>query len=159
MSDGGRYDGEGASGFLRCSDRVAGLILVLLALLYGLQAQAFRVGFVADPVGPRAFPYLLAAALGILGVVLMARPEGKPDWPPARVWGQLLAALASLLGYAWLLVPLGFVPATTLEVFLLCLLFGGAPLQSLGAAAALSIAVYGLFDYALGLPLPLGPFS
>lgn len=144
---------------LRSSDRVAGSLLVLLALLYGLEARSFHVGFAADPVGPRAVPYALAALVGVLGALMAARPGEEPSWPSGAVWLRLLAVLSSLFLYAWLLAPLGFVAATTLEVACLSLLFDGPPLRSLAAALALSVALYGLFDYALGLPLPTGPFS
>ena len=58
--------------------------------------------------------------------------------------------------YAALLAPLGFVVATTLTVASLSLLFDGPWKKSLGAALTLSVVLWYLFVWVLGLTLPLG---
>ncbi len=138
------------------TDRIVGALLWGLALWYGLEAVRLKVGFVTDPVGPKAFPLLLAGLLALTSTYLLWRPDPEPAWPQAPVWLNAGLALGSLVGYAYLLVPLGFVLATTLEVGFLGLLFGGRARASFPAAFALALGLYALFVWGLGIPLPLG---
>ena len=48
------------------ADRLAGLVLLLVATFYLFEARRFEAGFIADPIGPRAFPYVLGTILWIL---------------------------------------------------------------------------------------------
>jgi len=60
------------------------------------------------------------------------------------------------VAYAYLVVPLGFILTTTLEMTLLSLLFGARWWQGLLGALAFTLAVYFLFTEALGVTLPVG---
>ena len=68
----------------------------------------------------------------------------------------ILAATSSLVAYALVLVPLGFVVATAAEFTILALLFGGRWTRALPAGIAVSLLLQVLFVYGLGLPLPVG---
>jgi putative tricarboxylic transport membrane protein len=141
----------------RWSTRVAGLVLLILAVGYGLQAQRFEATAMGDPLGPRAFPVVLAVLTGAISLYLVARPDAEGEaWPSRGLWGRIGLVLLSFVAYAYLLVPLGFIVATILEVTALSLLFRGPPLWSVVGAVAFSFATYALFVYALGLPLPAG---
>jgi hypothetical protein len=65
-------------------------------------------------------------------------------------------AVSSLTLYASILPFLGFWASTTLEVTALALLFRGPPVKSAAAAVVYSAALYLLFVYVFGLPLPIG---
>ena len=54
---------------------------------------------------------------------------------------------------------LGFVISTTLATFALGLLFTGRPLPCAISAVLMGVLLYGLFDYLLDVPLPLGLFE
>ena len=140
------------------------------AAAIALESTTFDVAFPTDPLGPKAFPILAAFLLAIGGVALMFQrpspalgsgtesPE-EPDRPHADAADpirRILVGTVSFVVYAFLLSPLGFVPATTLEFALLAKLFGGPVGRGAAAGLVFALVLYVLFVYALGLPLPLG---
>lgn len=130
---------------------------MLAAVAIALVARTFRVGFVTDPIGPRALPWLAAALLGTGGLILVLRPGDEPDWPPAGPTRKAIAiTLLSFALYAVLIGPLGFVLATTLLMTVLARVFGGRLLPGLLAGAAFSGVMWLLFVAGLGVPLPIG---
>lgn len=138
------------------SDRILGGLLLLLAIGYGLMASRFEVGILSDPVGPKPFPYLIAIGMGLASLWLLLRPDANPKWPAPSFWLPFGLVLLSLVAYAYLLVPLGFILTTTLEMTLLSFLFGARLWVGFLAALAFSLAVYFLFTGGLNVPLPVG---
>jgi putative tricarboxylic transport membrane protein len=135
---------------------LTGVGLIILGLAVGATASTFDVAFLTDPVGPKALPLLAASLFVLTGGFLLARPKATPQWPSTSVSLRMAGAAASFVAYALLLVPLGFTVSTTLCVGALSLLFGGPTRKSLGAAFILTVALWYLFVWLLGLPLPLG---
>lgn len=138
------------------TDRLIGTFLMVIAAGYAWVTRGYEAGFFSDPVGPRVFPYLIGGLLGLSGLWLVIKPDPNPSWPPASQWLSFGLVLISLVGYAYLLVPLGFILATFLEMSLLSMLFGARWWQALGSALLFSLAVYFLFTEALGVTLPTG---
>lgn len=137
------------------SDRITGLLLAAFALWYGLTARQYTAGF-SDPLGPSAFPQLVAVPLGVLALYLLIRPDGEPQWPQGVVLLRQCTALAGLVAYAMILRDLGFIPTTAVAVVLLARLLGASWSQSALAGVGLSVGLYAVFEYVLGLPLPEG---
>lgn len=137
------------------SDRITGLLVAAFALWYGLTAGQYTAGF-TDPLGPSAFPQLVSIPLGVLALYLMARPDAEPNWPRGAALLRQGAALAVLVVYAMVLRDLGFIAVTTLAVLLLARLLGGGWGQSALAGVGLSVGLYCLFEFVLGLSLPEG---
>lgn len=138
------------------SDRVPGVVLLLLGAAVAAEASTFDVAFLTDPVGPKALPYLAALVFAGSGAVLVARPGPRRAWPPRPALRSMAFAVATFGAYAALLAPLGFVVATTATVGALSRLFGAPWKRALGAALGLSVTMWYLFVWVLGLPLPLG---
>lgn len=138
------------------SDRIAGLFLFLFAVWFGYEATHFKVDFMADPIGPKAFPLILAGVMALVSPFLIAKPDEEPKWPHARILITLAVVFVSFIFYAYLLRPVGFVPVTAVEVAIMAALFGGSIIGSLSAGVGISLALYGFFVYALGIPLPGG---
>ncbi len=138
-------------------DRLLGATLVALAAGVAWHAQALEVPFAADPVGPRAFPTALALALAVCGALLVAAPA--TPWDRAERVLPGLAVTAAMLGYAFLLVPLGFIPATAILCAVVALAFGASALQAALSALVTAPALWALLDRALDLPLPRGPLG
>lgn len=138
------------------TDRVAGALVVVGAVLVAWASRGFVVGFPADPVGPRALPLFSAAILALSALFVLARPGPDPRWPEVHVLGRLALATLILFAYPAVLPLTGFVVSTGLAVVLLSLLFGGPPLRSSAAAFLFAGGLYLLFVYALGIPLPIG---
>ncbi len=148
--------GEGAPDGSGRTDRVAGALLAALGLAVGAESSTFDVAFLTDPVGPKALPYLTAAIFVGAGGFLLLRPGLPPVWPGRGVLTRMAGATAAFFLYGVVLAPLGFTVATTLAVGTLSMLFEGPVRKSFGAALGLSVALWYLFVWVLGLPLPLG---
>lgn len=152
---GDRHGGDTPAGSgVFTADRLLGLALILLAAGAAWQMLWLDVPLAADPVGPRAFPVVVAAALAACGLALLVQP-GAP-WPRAerRIPGPVL--VAAMAAYAPLLPTLGFVPATFLLAAVTALAFGARPVQAAAVAAATAPALWLLLDRLLDLPLPRG---
>lgn len=138
-------------------NRIAGGVLIAFALVYGLGASRLRSGFGSGPIEPKSFPLMLAIALGVTGLlVLFLRDRPAEGWPNLRGWGGIGLLLASFIAYAYLLIPIGFIAATTLETGLVSQRFGAKLWQALVTGLTVSLLLYALFVFALGIPLPVG---
>lgn len=139
------------------TDRILGMLLILAAAGAAWHAQTLDVPFAADPVGPKAFPTIVAAVLGLAGLVIAARPG--PVAIELGRWSRVLTLIVASLVYPFLLVPLGFVPATALLCFAAALTFDARPLPAAVSALATAGVFFVLLDHLLDLPLPRGPLG
>lgn len=122
-------------------------------------AWGFQAPFAYDPVGPRAYPLLLLSLMAAGSIWLLIKPgllEQRLN--PHAALRAVLCVLA-LLAYALLFEVLGFVLSTALTTFALGLLFTGRLLPCAFSGALMGLLLYGLFDYLLDVPLPLGLFD
>jgi putative tricarboxylic transport membrane protein len=138
------------------TDRVAGILVAVLGLAVGADATTFDVLFRTDPLGPKVLPMLAAAVFLGSGLYLAARPGTRDAWPTRSALVRMAGAVAAFGVYAALLSPLGCVVATTATVSALSILFGGPLKKAVTAALTLSVVLWYLFVWALGLTLPLG---
>lgn len=138
------------------ADRILGVMALALAAAMAWMAQGYQAEFSYEPVGPRAFPLLLAAVLAVAGMWLAVRPGRAAQattWRPAPA---LLKVMAAMVVYTLLFQWLGFVLATTLMALPVGSSFGGRPLPSLAAGVGLGLGLYFLFDKLFDVILPTG---
>lgn len=138
------------------SDRLTGLLIAALAIWYGWTANNFEEGF-GDPVGPSAFPKLLAVPMGLFALYLVVRPDPEPDWPHGGPMRRQFGMLAALIVYPLVLEPLGFPLATALAIFVMATLLRGTRKAAAISAVAISLGLFVTFDQILGLHLPMLP--
>jgi putative tricarboxylic transport membrane protein len=140
--------------------------LVLVAGAVGVTARTFEVGFLVDPLGPKAIPYLVAGLFLVGGVALLLLPTrerpGEQPVAPGSVsevedgWRPQALSILILLGYASTLPLLGFVLSTGLATGALSRVFDGRFLRGLGVGLALGLGLFGLFTLGFGMELPVG---
>ena len=137
------------------SDRILGAACVAVAACMAWSAQGYAASFSYEPVGPRAFPLLLAALLAAGGLWLVLKPApGQPyAGLPTRA---LLVCAGAILLYALAFEAIGFPLATALMALPVGMAFGGRPLKCLGAGAVLGLGAFFLFDRLLDVVLPAG---
>jgi putative tricarboxylic transport membrane protein len=143
------------------SDRIFGSVVILVALAYIASALQIRESFMADPVGSKTFPVGVGAVAVLCGVVMVLRPDPDPAWPGLRTFGALAVAVLAMIGYAYALKPLGFLIPTAIVAGILSYQIGPRPLPAVLSGVGLSLGLYVLFKYALGLglvPVPKGWF-
>jgi putative tricarboxylic transport membrane protein len=131
-------------------------VLIVVGLAIGLVATGFDVAFLTDPVGPKALPWVAAAALVVAGIHQTRRPGGGAHWPERRTLVRMGVGSAALLVYGVVLPLIGFPISTTLVVAALSHLFGAALVRSIPAAAVLTAGLWVVFVRFLALPLPVG---
>ena len=140
------------------SVRILGVTVLLVAALYAWVGRSYSAPF-GDVLGPSVFPVLVGVPAMLLAASLVAFPSGTVAWPPAGRIARQAAGLAVLIGYAWLLKPLGFPLATFGLIAGLAVTLGGPVVRSVVLGAATSLGLWALFDRVLGLPLALvGPW-
>jgi len=138
------------------SDRIAGTIILLFSIWYGFEASSLELGFLSGGLTPRQWPYTLAVAMAILAVIIIVRVDPEPDWPSLSKFLDIFAVAISFVIYAYLLVRIGFLAATTIETAFLSYRFGAKPLQAVIVGVGASLLLYVIFVFGLGIPLPIG---
>lgn len=134
-------------------DRIFGAVMIVIALGYILSAHGIETSFMSDPVGPRVFPYLIAAVMIICSVVMVLRPDPEADWPAGPMVVQLAIAFVVLIAYAYAITPLGFIIPTAIASGVLSWQIGGKPARAAITGVGLGIGLWVLFRLILGLGL------
>lgn len=141
------------------SDRLLGGVCVVVAAGMAWAAQGYAAAISYEPVGPRAFPLLLASLMVVGGLWLVIRPQGGTGRISlTRVKSIGLASLA-VLAYALLFEWLGFTLATAAMAVPVGMAFGGSWKQSLAGGAGLGLVLFFMFDKLLDVVLPSGLLS
>ena len=139
------------------SDRIFGLVAVIAALAYVASALQLQTSFLSDPIGSKTFPILIGVVAILCGLTMMFRPDPDPDWPAARTFGALLIAVLVLIAYAYLLKPWGFLIPTALAAGILSYQISPRPLPAVLSGLGLSLGLFVIFKFALGLGLVAFP--
>lgn len=135
------------------SDRVFGLVATAVALAYIASATQAQSSFLTDPVGPKGFPILIGIVWAISGIIMVLRPDKEPDWPVRRTFISLAFAVIVLIGYAYALKPLGFLLPTAVAAGILSYQISPKPKHATLAGVGLSVGLFIIFKFALGLGL------
>ncbi len=141
------------------SDRIFGMAALCLAALMAWGASVIEQSFIQDPLGPKAFPLIIAAVLAITGIIMMLKPDAEPDWPKRAGWLRLAGAIVALFLYAQLLPVAGFVLCTTVVAAFLSRQLGATWRQASIGGATIAIGIYVVFHLVLGLSLARGPLG
>lgn len=141
------------------SDRIFGVVGLMLAIGYAWAALLIEESFLSDAVGPKAFPLIIAGILGLSSLVVIAKPDSEPHWPAFGRLVEIAAAVLVMIVYAIALPEIGFVIATALAAGYLTWRLGTAPLASLVSGTLTSAGIYTVFHLILGLSLAKGPLG
>jgi putative tricarboxylic transport membrane protein len=141
------------------SDRIFGAFGLALAIFYAYAASQIQESFLSDTVGPKAFPYIVAAIFGGASAYIALRPDPEPVWPPLGRLVEIGAAVIVLMLYAQVLPEIGFVFATAFAAAYLSWRLGSGLLSSVIAGVSISVGIYIVFHLILGLSLARGPFG
>ena len=138
------------------SDRFLGFFAMILAGSMAVGGWGYAAPVDYEPVGPRAFPLLLALCMVVCGLWLALRSGEAVQWPRGTQLRHISVCSGAILVYALLFQLLGFVIATALVVLPLGRIFGGSWRQCALYGAGLGVVLYLLFDKVLDVVLPLG---
>lgn len=141
------------------SDRIFGVIGLILAIGYAWAALIIEESFLSDAVGPKAFPLIIAAVLALASVAIFVKPDAEPHWPSLARFLEVAAAVFVMILYAIALPEIGFVIATALAATYLTWRLGSAPVSSVVCGVSTSLGIYVVFHLVLGLSLAKGPLG
>ena len=141
------------------SDRILGVACVAVAAGMAWAATDYAAPISYEPVGPRAFPLLLATLMGIGGLWLIVRPSLRGNWLRQVPLQALAFAVAAVFAYALLFETLGFTLATTVMAVPVGMAFGGSWKQALAGGLGLGLLLFLGFDKLLDVVLPTGLLS
>lgn len=139
------------------SDRLLGAACMAIAAAMAWSAQGYVAPIAYEPVGPRAFPWLLSALMGAGGLWLVLRPgpSAAASGQPLPLKGLALAVVA-VFSYAALFQWLGFPLATLAMALPVGLAFGGRAWPVALGGLGLGLVGFLLFDKTLDVVLPTG---
>lgn len=139
------------------SERVFGVLLLLLSAAGLVIGWDLRAPVSYEPVGPRAFPLLVFVLIGACALALVFfQARADPMGAVPAVLGRVGGLFVVVLLYALLFDKLGFIVSTTLMCLPLARLFGASWKQALAAGACMGVALFILFDRVLDVALPAG---
>ncbi|MCP1199119.1 tripartite tricarboxylate transporter TctB family protein [Notoacmeibacter sp. MSK16QG-6] len=141
------------------SDRIFGGIGLVLALIYAWQAAIIQESFLTDTVGPKMFPFIIAAMMGLSSIYFLLKPDPEPHWPHAGRLAEIGLAALVLAAYAELLPVAGFLISTAIAATYLTWRLGSKIIESLIIGVGTSVGIYVIFRLVLGLSLARGPFG
>lgn len=135
------------------SDRIFGLAVILVALVYIASATQIQVSFLSDPVGSKAFPIGVASVAIICCVVMILRPDEEPEWPELWTLFSILISIVLLIGYSYALKPLGFLIPTAIVSGALSYQINPDVKKAVLSGLGLSAGLFCLFRFVLDLGL------
>lgn len=138
------------------SERILGGLLLFISIAGIWIARGFEAAISYEPVGPRAFPMLILALLGIAAIALILEKKGDTVWAPSAVLKRIGVLFIVVLAYAWAFDKLGFILATALMVIPVARFFGARWKQAAVGGVGLGAGLFILFDRLLDVALPTG---
>ncbi len=135
------------------SDRLFGVVVILCALAFAAGAFQIQTSFMSDPLGSKTFPLLLASVATICGLVMIVRPDEEPEWPNLPTLANVGVAALVMVAYAYALKPMGFLIPTAICAAILSFQISPRPVPAFLTGLGLSIGLFIIFKYALGLGL------
>lgn len=140
-------------------DRIFGIFGIALAAFYAWRGTLIQESFIQDPVGPKAFPFIIAGILALSSAVFVLRPDPAPAWPAVGRLFEIAVSVAVLVAYALALPDVGFVAATAVAASFLSWRLGAQPLHAIAAGIVIAVGIYVIFHLVLGLSLAKGPWG
>lgn len=141
------------------SDRILGAACIAVGAAMAWAAKDYAAPISYEPVGPRAFPLLLALLMALGGLWLVLKPGLHDHWFRQVPLKALAFAVVAVFVYALLFETLGFVLATLVMSVPVGMAFGGNWKQSLAGGVGLGVLLYLGFDKLLDVVLPSGLLS
>lgn len=135
------------------TDRIFGVVVILVALAFIVSAYNLPAGNIFDKLGPKAFPIIIGVGMILSAAMLVIKPDPEPDWPALPTLLALGLATAVLVGYAYALKPLGFLLPTAIAATVLSYQITPKRVPAMLTGVGLSAGLFVIFKYALGLSL------
>ena len=138
------------------NDRVLGIAALFLAVFLTWFGYDLEAPFAYEPVGPKAFPLMLALVIALCGVRLVYKGGNAVEPNPEGANFRITTMILYVVAYAFLFQWLGFIISTTLMTIFVGRLFDGSWVKSIIGGVLMGILFFLLFDKGLDVVLPTG---
>lgn len=139
--------------------RVFAVFLLAISVLLAFLALEYTANFSYEPVGPRSFPWLVLFGIALCSLVMLlerqAQSAAKRSVDHSMV-AKLLLCVVLFLCYAAFFESAGFVLSSAVFAIGMACLYGANWKVAVWLMPVLVLALYGLFEYVLDVPLPVG---
>jgi putative tricarboxylic transport membrane protein len=136
--------------------RIAALVLLAFAIVFGIGGSRIQYAFSSDPLGPRVFPVALSIILAFLSVLYFLKPGEGEDWPRGATLAGAIAIPALVAATAILLEPLGFLAVIFMLTAGVGRVFGASWTKALAAGLVQAALWFAVFALLLEVYLPKG---
>ena len=141
---------------MKLTDRTLGIVAILFAVFLGVFGYDLEPPFSYEPIGPKAFPLLIAVIMAICGLILTVKGGNEAEENKKSANLRILTMVAYIVLYAFLFNILGFVVSTALMTIFVGKLFGAKWWQAIVGGVVMSVLFFLLFDRTLDVVLPQG---
>ncbi|HZJ97133.1 MAG TPA: tripartite tricarboxylate transporter TctB family protein [Oligella sp.] len=141
---------------MKLTDRTLGIVAILFAVFLGVFGYDLEPPFSYEPIGPKAFPLLIAVIMAICGLILTVKGGNEAEANTKSANLRILTMVAYIVLYAFLFNILGFVVSTALMTIFVGKLFGAKWWQAIVGGVVMSVLFFLLFDRTLDVVLPQG---
>lgn len=139
-------------------DIIGGFTLVAIGLFAALYAQRYDLGELQE-MGPGYFPTALGVLLTVLGLFIAIPAFFREGTTINIEWKSLIWVLISLSVFAIALTKAGLIVATILSVLAAAVPSKSSWKTRVILALSLSVIIYLVFLFGLGMILPVWPWS
>lgn len=137
-------------------DRIVAALLVAFTVFIFVYTESFPETAQALDPGVEAFPRIVAGLIGILALVLLARPRAWESFPTGSGAMRVIGTVVLVFLYYLAIQPLGFVITTSIFLILHLLLIGvRKPMPIIVVTVVGGFGIFYLFRSVLDVPLPL----
>lgn len=130
-----------------------GIFLIAIALIFGVGAFNYPIGRL-ERAGPGFFPLMVSGILLLLGIGIAVRSRFMEKTPTGFNLRNIAIILASLIGFA-LLSHVNMIAGIVFLVFVSTIAGSTYSFKRNAMVAAVLIGIAFVFQYGLGLQLPL----
>jgi len=135
-----------------------GLVLFVLGVVALTQVRVIPGGDGWSVSGPRFVPLLVCSAWVVLAALYVGQAARRMDQPSDRGFDSTaLLLMATLVGYAYIVIPLGYVLSTALSFVVTTRVLGSRELvRDVVVGVLMAVVVYFAFTELLSIRLPRG---
>jgi hypothetical protein len=145
--------------WLGSGDRIAGAVLLLLALIIWWECRKLPFGTLLSP-GPAFMPVVLATVVLICGVLLIATASNLRLRGEDVDWRRVPAILAAAAFAAWAIERFGYrLTMLVVLLFLVGIVERRGVIATVIFATGMAFGTFFVFETLLKTPLPRGPFD
>ena len=139
--------------------RIAACVLLLFAVILAIAASQIKYSFSSDPLGPRAYPLVLAVLIGLCGVWYWFSPGENEPVPSRAALIKTIAFLALAVATTGLMPWIGFIAAMAILCAGMARMFEATWIAAWVSGVVQAVVWWALFGPLLGGNLPKGPWG